>query len=179
MGEPISISLPSQIDNFDQAIDTGWEFLRSSESINKVFYAASAAGDFSLIWHALNLARRVNNASRRGSVLQLALVLGAESLIVNQGIKRLFRRNRPEIGSSSHPHRIRRPLTSSFPSGHASSAVLAASILSEGSSAAPLYKSIAAVVATSRIHVRAHHASDVIAGALVGMLFTKLIRSIR
>ena len=56
MGEPISISLPSQIDDFDQAIDTGWEFLRSSESINKVFYAASAAGDFSLIWHALNLA---------------------------------------------------------------------------------------------------------------------------
>ena len=86
MGEPISISLPSQIDDFDQAIDTGWEFLRSSESINKVFYAASTAGDFSLIWHALNLARRVNNASRRGSVLQLALVLGAESLIVNQGI---------------------------------------------------------------------------------------------
>ena len=179
MGEPISISLPSQIDDFDQAIDTGWEFLRSSESINKVFYAASTAGDFSLIWHALNLARRVYHASRRGSVLQLAVVLGAESLIVNQGIKRLFRRNRPEIGSSSHPHRIRRPLTSSFPSGHASSAVLAASILSEGSSAAPLYKSIAAVVATSRIHVRAHHASDVIAGALVGMLFTKLIRSIR
>jgi undecaprenyl-diphosphatase len=111
--------------------------------------------------------------------MRLALALGAESLIVNQGIKRIFRRNRPEVGSSSHPHKIRKPLTSSFPSGHASSAVLAASILSEGSNAAPIYRTLAAIVATSRIHVRAHHASDVIAGAAVGIFFTKLIRAIR
>ena len=179
MGEPINLSLPSVVDDFDQAIDTGWEYIRSSESMNKLFYAASAAGDFSLIWHALNLARRMNNPSRRGSVMRLALALGAESLIVNQGIKRIFRRNRPEVGSSSHPHKIRKPLTSSFPSGHASSAVLAASILSEGSNVAPVYKTLAAIVATSRIHVRAHHASDVIAGAAVGIFFTKLIRAIR
>ncbi|MEC7714384.1 MAG: phosphatase PAP2 family protein, partial [Actinomycetota bacterium] len=67
----------------------------------------------------------------------------------------------------------------SFPSGHASSAVLAASILSKGSKLAPAYKVLAALVATSRIHVRAHHASDVIAGAAVGMIFTRLINSRR
>lgn len=179
MGEPISLSLPGVVDDFDSAVDTGWEYLRSSETMNRIFYAASAVGDFSLIWHALNLARRLNNPSRRGSVLRLGIALGAESLIVNQGIKRIFKRNRPEVGSSSHPHKIRYPLTSSFPSGHASSAVLAASILSEGSSAAPAYRTLAAIVATSRIHVRAHHASDVIAGALVGLLFTKIIRILR
>ena len=127
----------------------------------------------------LNLARRINNSERRGSILELSLLLGAESLLVNQGLKRLFRRSRPDMGSRTHPHKIRKPQTSSFPSGHASSAVLAASILSKGSKLAPAYKVLAALVATSRIHVRAHHASDVIAGAAVGMIFTRLINSRR
>ena len=177
MSEPINLSLPSAVDDFDLAVDTGWEFLRSSEQLNRLFYTASAAGDFSIIWHMLNLARRIQRPERRGSVLELALLLGAESVLVNQGIKKLFRRNRPDIGSQTHPHKLRKPQTSSFPSGHASSAVLAASVLSEGSKAAPLYKMLAALVATSRIHVRAHHASDVIAGAAIGFLFTKIIRS--
>lgn len=81
------------------------------------------------------------------------------------------------MGSRTHPHKIRKPQTSSFPSGHASSAVLAASILSEGSKMGLAYKVLAALVATSRIHVRAHHASDVLAGAVVGMIFTKLLKS--
>ena len=179
MSEPINISLPPSVDDFDLAVDTGWEYLRSYENLNRIFYSASAIGDFSVIWHMLNLARRINNPGRKGSILELSLLLGAESLLVNQGLKRLFRRSRPDMGSRTHPHKIRKPQTSSFPSGHASSAVLAASILSEGSKLGPAYKVLAALVATSRIHVRAHHASDVIAGAVVGMIFTKLIKSRR
>ena len=87
MSEPINISLPPSVDDFDLAIDTGWEYLRSYENVNRVFYTASALGDFSLIWHMLNLARRINNPERRGSVLELSLLLGAESLLVNQGLK--------------------------------------------------------------------------------------------
>jgi len=179
MSEPINISLPPSVDDFDLAVDTGWEYLRSYENLNRIFYTASAMGDFSVIWHMLNLARRINNPGRKGSILELSLLLGAESLLVNQGLKRLFRRSRPDMGSRTHPHKIRKPQTSSFPSGHASSAVLAASILSEGNKLGPAYKVLAALVATSRIHVRAHHASDVIAGAVVGMIFTKLIKSRR
>ncbi len=140
---------------------------------------ASAVGDFSVIWHILNLTQKILNPNRKRSVIRLAILIGIESVIVNQGIKRLFRRSRPEIGSSSHPHKLRQPATSSFPSGHASSAVLAASLLSENSSVGPLYKAVAAIVATSRLHVRAHHASDVIAGALVGWFFARLVRSIQ
>ncbi|GIR37445.1 MAG: hypothetical protein CM15mP49_28300 [Actinomycetota bacterium] len=178
MSEPINISLPPSVDDFDLAIDTGWEYLRSYENVNRVFYTASALGDFSLIWHMLNLARRINNPERRGSVLELSLYL-EQNPSRKPGLKRLFRRSRPDMGSRTHPHKIRKPQTSSFPSGHASSAVLAASILSKGSKLAPAYKVLAALVATSRIHVRAHHASDVIAGAAVGMIFTRLINSRR
>ncbi len=179
MDEAILLNLPEKVDDFDSAVDTGWELLRSSEALNRLFYVASAVGDFSVIWHILNITQKIINPSRKRSVVRLAILIGIESLIVNQGIKRLFRRSRPEIGSSSHPHKLRKPATSSFPSGHASSAVLAASLLSENSSASPIYKTIAAIVATSRLHVRAHHASDVIAGALVGWFFSKLVRSIQ
>ncbi|MBN40070.1 MAG: hypothetical protein CL457_05335 [Acidimicrobiaceae bacterium] len=179
MDDPILLNLPQKVDDFDSAVDTGWELLRSSEGLNRLFYVASSVGDFSVIWHILNLTQKILNPNRKRSVVRLAVLIGIESIIVNQGIKRLFRRSRPEMGSSTHPHKLRQPATSSFPSGHASSAVLAASLLSESSSAAPLFKIIAAVVATSRLHVRAHHASDVIAGALVGWFFSKLVRSIQ
>ena len=179
MNEPILLNLPKKVDDFDSAVDTGWEMLRSSEPLNRLFYAASAVGDFSLIWHILNVTQKIISPKRGRSVVRLAILLGIESLIVNQGIKRLFRRSRPEIGTSSHPHKLRQPATSSFPSGHASSAVLAASLLSDSSAASPFFKMVAAVVATSRLHVRAHHASDVIAGALVGWFFAKLARSLQ
>ena len=67
MSEPINISLPPSVDDFDLAVDTGWEYLRSYENLNRIFYTASAIGDFSVIWHMLNLARRINKPERRGS----------------------------------------------------------------------------------------------------------------
>ncbi len=69
---------------------------------------------------------------------------------------------------------LRTPLTSSFPSGHASSAFTAAGILSEHDPALrPVFYALAAVVATSRVHVQVHHASDVVVGAALGVVFAR------
>ena len=56
--------------------------------------------------------------------IRLALALGAESALVNGVVKSAFRRERP-IHDADQPHQLRQPLTSSFPSGHASAAFLA------------------------------------------------------
>jgi undecaprenyl-diphosphatase len=97
-----------------------------------------------------------------------------ESLLVNQGIKRLVDRPRPQP-VDPRPHDLRKPLTSSFPSGHASSAFTAAGVLGERDPALrPLYYGIALLVATSRVHVQVHHASDVIAGAALGAVFARV-----
>ena len=57
------------------------------------------------------------------------------------------------------------PLTTSFPSGHSSTAVVAAILLSAARpQGRPVYWASAALVASSRVYVRIHHASDVVGG---------------
>jgi membrane-associated phospholipid phosphatase len=73
---------------------------------------------------------------------------------------------------------VRKPSTSSFPSGHASSAAFNASLMiaSDGKRWAPFWISLAAVIGISRAYVRIHHATDVIAGAVAGLLLARLMR---
>ncbi|MEY2766718.1 MAG: hypothetical protein RI912_380 [Actinomycetota bacterium] len=154
---------------FDAACDRVLEPLRSFAAVRAVFGSASTAGDFSIVWHVIGLLLAIGSLDRLREALFLSVALGAESLIVNQGIKRMFRRERPtEDGDDRFD--VRRPSTSSFPSGHASSATLAAMLLVSftGWPAGWVFVVVAVVVALSRVMVRIHHASDVIGGALVG-----------
>lgn len=156
------------VDGADERIDALLERLRGHPTADRLFATASHVGDFSLIWHAVGITRGLATG-RADQALVLAALLGAESLVVNQGVKRLFRRERP-TQTGDHRLPVRQPSTSSFPSGHASSAAFAATVLSgwDGWPWAALWWKIAAVVGISRAYVRIHHGSDVVAGALLG-----------
>lgn len=154
---------------FDRWADIALERMRGHPIPDAVMMSATKLGDWSLIWHIVNVSRGLTGRRRAGQVPVLALAIGAESLLVNQGLKRLFRRPRPTVeGDVRYP--VRRPLTSSFPSGHASAAAFVAVILTtwDGRRAAPLWWGMAAVVGASRAYVRIHHASDVVAGMVTG-----------
>jgi undecaprenyl-diphosphatase len=159
-----------QVDAFDDRVDALLEVLRGNPIADRVFTTASHVGDFSLVWHAIGITRGIAKG-RPDQVLVLAAMLGAESIIVNQGVKRLFRRERP-TQTGDDRLRVRRPRTSSFPSGHASSAAFAAMVLSgwDGPKLGMLWWKVAAIVGISRAYVRIHHGSDIVAGALVGSL---------
>ena len=166
---PGTQALGPAIERFDLWADEQLERLRGNPVADAVFTSATRLGDFSLIWHLSNLARGLTSDRRAGQVPVLALALGAESLLVNQGLKRLFGRQRPtREGDPRYP--VRRPLTSSFPSGHASAAAFTATLLTgwDGRRSAPVWWTVAATVATSRAYVRIHHASDVVAGMATG-----------
>ncbi len=157
------------IERLDAQADAALERVRGHALPDAVFQAASKLGDFSLIWHVAGVGRVLLMRRPVAQAVGLSAVLGAESVIVNQGIKRLFRRARPtEAGDPRFPQR--RPSTSSFPSGHASSAACAATVLIgwDGPASIPLWGALAAIVGTSRAYVRIHHASDVVAGAVLG-----------
>ena len=72
---------------------------------------------------------------------------------------------------------MHRPITSSFPSGHAASAFTAAMLLRD-SPLAPVYFVLAGLVATSRVYVKMHHASDVLVGAALGVAMGAVARRV-
>ncbi len=165
-----SASGSAWIERFDSRVDAILEPWRDSPVAARLFASASHLGDFSLLWHLAGAARGTTSDRRATQAVALSALLGAESLVVNQGIKRLFRRERP-TQSGDERFAVRTPSTSSFPSGHASSAFFAATLLTalDGRKSAPWWFGLASVVATSRVVVRIHHASDVLGGAVVGL----------
>ena len=174
--EPPLADVPGQgafgplVDDFDRRIDAVLEQLRGHRLADRVFTTASHVGEFSLIWHAISLTRGLIKG-RRDQVLVLAVLIGAESLIINQGVKRLFKRTRP-TPSGDDRLRVRQPVTSSFPSGHASAAAFASTMLSawDGQRLGRVWYTLAAIVGISRAYVRIHHASDVAGGLVAGRL---------
>jgi undecaprenyl-diphosphatase len=180
VGAPGRRRFGASVERFDRRADDLLERLRGDPRVDTVMTLATHAGEFSAIWHVCSLVRGV--ARRRpDQVLALAIGIAAESLIVNQGLKRIFRRQRPTQGGDER-FEIRTPVTSSFPSGHASAATFAAVTLIgwDGRRWAPLWASLAATVAVSRPYVRIHHASDivggVVAGATMGLVARRVFR---
>ena len=153
---------------FDLATERAFDRLRGNPTADRVFYAASELGDFGLLWVLLGTVKGLRKGSDLGSALRMTAAMGAESVLVNGMIKSCFRRTRPPW-EVDRPLRVRRPLTSSFPSGHATSAFSAAMMLSEDDELWPVYFALAAVVASSRIYVKIHHASDVASGVALGV----------
>ena len=156
------------IDAFDRRADRAFDRLRGKPAVDRLFYTATDLGDFSLVWLIFGALRGLRSERDWHAAVRLGLAMGAESVLVNAGIKTLFRRRRPPP-HAAHPLRVRRPRTSSFPSGHSTAAFSAAVLLSEDDAMWPVYVTVAVIVASSRVYVKMHHASDVLAGATLGV----------
>ena len=159
----------------DDAGDRVLEPFRRHPIFVAIFGFASTVGDFSIIWHIVGLVRSIGSSERFAQALALSIALGVESLIVNQGIKRVFRRERP-TSSGDHRFDIRTPRTSSFPSGHASSATFAAVILTSytGFPLVILWGALACIIAISRVVVRIHHLTDIMGGIVTGAILAAI-----
>lgn len=162
---------------FDTAIDLRVDSFRGHPHVDRLMYSASELGDFSLIWHLIASGRALGPDRQPIHAARVAAVLGIESALVNGPVKRMFRRHRP-AWEQERPRRLRRPRTSSFPSGHASAAMTAAGVLAQNDPLWPVYYAVGAVVASSRVYVKIHHPSDVVAGALVGLVLARVARRV-
>jgi undecaprenyl-diphosphatase len=158
---------------FDRAVDTAVTRVRNP-ALDSVFYPLSSAADHSLLWLAMAGAREALGKARPGTTVRLAAVLGVESVVTNGVVKTVFRRLRPVLDQRSSigplPWGLRRPVTSAFPSGHATAGFTTAVFLSRADPGPPWYL-LAGLVAFSRVYVRLHHPSDILAGAALGVAF--------
>lgn len=166
------MSTPWLIQTIDDKVDDAVNNAHS-RVLDFVFYGLSRLADHSILWHILGL----NWALAYGYwwfALQLSIALGIESALTNGPIKYLFRRVRPHRDASEPmPMKVRTPITSSFPSGHATSAFTAVFVLTQSTHVAATIAlfTLATMVAFSRVYVRLHHLSDVLAGVVLGTAF--------
>jgi undecaprenyl-diphosphatase len=158
---------------FDRSVDAAVARARNP-ALDGVFYSLSSAADHSLLWLAVAGVREATGRARPGTALRLAAVLGVESTLTNGVVKTVFRRIRPALEPAATigplPWGLRRPVTSAFPSGHATAGFTTAVFLSRADPGPPWYL-LAGLVGFSRVYVRLHHTSDVVAGAALGLAF--------
>jgi undecaprenyl-diphosphatase len=168
------MNLVDRVAAFDAAVDRGFEPLRTP-AFDKVAYRLSSAADHSLLWHTCSVAGALVRGDDLAQAARFSLAIGFESALTNGPVKSLFQRVRPrEYAELAFHHGLRRPITSSFPSGHATAAFCAATLLGGG----PAWYAAATAVAATRIYVRLHHASDVVAGAAFGVALGLALRPI-
>jgi undecaprenyl-diphosphatase len=157
-------------DSFDNWFDKKFPTTKSKAK-DRVFFIASKLGDHSYVWVFFAI---IFTRSLRNLMILLALIL-LQSLVTNGPIKYIFRRQRPTgllQGEQKLPFKVRKPITSSMPSGHAASSFF--SILMFGS-LNPLTLILviptALIVSYSRIYTTLHHPSDVFVGVIWGSVF--------
>lgn len=161
-----------RIDRFDRRVDAWADRLRGHAAADRLFYGLSTAGDHGMIWHAVGLGRVAVGADTFRQAVELSAGLGVEAALVNGPVKMLFRRVRP-VHEGERPRHLRRPRTSSFPSGHASAGTFAAVLVAERSRFTLPWFVLGVAIGWSRVHVRIHHPSDVLGGTVVGWILGK------
>jgi membrane-associated phospholipid phosphatase len=177
-GRARSRRIASRVHAFDLEVD-GWVERVRGPVLDPVFYGASSAADHGLLWVAVGAVRAARLGDPRVA-LRLGAAMGVESVLTNGPIKACFRRVRPEDDRPADgplPYGMHRPISSSFPSGHAASAFTAAVLLA-GGPATPLWFALAATIAASRVYTQMHHGSDVVAGAALGIVLGAIARRI-
>ncbi|MEU7487491.1 phosphatase PAP2 family protein [Streptomyces sp. NPDC042319] len=138
---------------------------------DRVLPKLSRAADHGLLWlGSAAAAAAFGGRPTRRAALRGVASLAVASLTVNTLAKRSVRRERPLLDTVPVIRQLtKQPFTTSFPSGHAASAVaFATGVAFEnkwwGLALAPL----AASVAFSRVYTGVHYPGDVVAGAALG-----------
>lgn len=141
-------------------------------SIDESLRRLSNAANFSKLWIGVagGLAVAGGPSGRRAAAAGLAAV-GIASAVVNQGIKRLYPRARPDREGEEVPEdrRVHMPDSTSFPSGHSASGfAFATAVSGQLPVVGAGLRFLAAAVAYSRVHTGVHYPGDAVVGSLVG-----------
>lgn len=95
--------------------------------------------------------------------------------ILGFGIKSVVRRRRPTVADPDLPQQIRLPVTPSFPSSHASMAVVGTMTMGAMFPAwIPALVALTAVLCFSRVYLGVHYLGDVAGGLVWGLVFGSL-----
>ena len=154
-----------------------------TKNLDNELRVLSTWADNSKLWFGIAGAAALFGGHRgRAAALDGVIAIGITSFVVNQPLKRLLPRNRPDrdtIVLERNRH-VKLPTSPSFPSGHSASAFAFANALSgELPWLALPVRGMAAAVGWSRIHTGVHYPGDVIAGAIIGGAVGQAVGTVR
>ena len=140
--------------------------------LDPIMKAASFIGDYGIFWILLAAILLFFPRTRRGAV-DMLVCLAIAAALCNLVFKTLVARERPFL-TIEELELIIRPLTSySFPSGHACSSFACATALTLAFGRRGAWAFLPALVITfSRIYVGIHYPSDILCGAVIGVLIS-------
>jgi undecaprenyl-diphosphatase len=141
---------------------------RDSAALDRVLPRLTHSADHGLLWYGVAAALALTGR-RRPAARGLTSLLVASS-IANVPAKLAARRGRPQLHPVPLPRQLlRQPTTSSFPSGHSTSAAaFAVGVALEEPLLAVPVGALAAGVAYGRVHTGVHYPGDVVAGLALG-----------
>lgn len=140
---------------------------KKSDRLDRIMVWFTELGNFAAVW--LIFAGYLMIFKDSSDAINIVCVLGLTAFINNLVIKSLYHRKRP-CDRFNYPMLIKRPLGSSFPSGHtATSFACVLPILRASSTIGIIALVIACMIALSRIYLFVHFPSDVIFGIISGV----------
>jgi membrane-associated phospholipid phosphatase len=143
-----------------------------SPPIEDAAVALGKAGNNALVWFVLGLALAVIDNGRWESWLICAL-LGPLAIALNYAIKLAVRRPRPVL--EGLPPLGGAPSSLSFPSAHATSSFAVATAMCRVDPATSAAFLVALALALGRPYLGMHYPSDVLAGALLGVVLGLIV----
>jgi undecaprenyl-diphosphatase len=160
-----------ELDQLDRAV-YGAVAESTTPSLDEPLRRLSDFANYSKIWIAAAMIMASFGGSRgRRAALSGLVSIGVTSAAVNQGLKRLADRPRPDRDGQEAPEArfVHMPESTSFPSGHSASGFAFATTVGGSLPVVGVFlRFLAATVAYSRVHTGVHYPGDVVIGTLIG-----------
>ncbi|HMD35176.1 MAG TPA: phosphatase PAP2 family protein [Vicinamibacterales bacterium] len=138
-------------------------------AIDGVMVALSVVGRGGRVWIGIGLVLWAAGRMKWQRLAELLVALALATVTVDYVLKPLVDRHRPFTSIPSVSVLDARPNDGSFPSGHAGNAFAGATVLAQALPAwQPVWWTLAALIAFSRVYVGVHYPADVVGGAIAG-----------
>ena len=143
-----------------------------SPGMESAAQALGKAGNNGAVWLVLGVALAIIDSERAQEWL-ICAALGPVAIVLNYGIKLLVKRPRPVL--EGLPPLGGAPSSLSFPSAHALSSFAVATAMYRVDPATAGALVVALAISLGRPYLGMHYPSDVLAGALLGILLGLLV----
>ena len=132
----------------------------------------SRSANHGILWYALSLSPWLAGHPRPVAAYLYVAVPVTLVEVLGFGIKSVVRRRRPTLADPDLPEQIRRPITPSFPSSHASMAVVGTMTMGAMYPAwVPALLVLTVALCFSRVYLGVHYLGDVVGGLVWGLVF--------